>query len=128
MRDLYSNIGDVLALAPAVNPPRSNGQAGDFHCAGSVAVNVNTGAIVGAGDFTVKLQESDTDVSGDFTDVAVGTLLGTIPATLAADATIKVGYIGHKRFARLVLVKTGGTSIAAGAVAVRGNLQLRPAA
>jgi hypothetical protein len=126
MRDIASNLKDVLALAPAVQSACINGPAIDLLGFGSVAAIVNTGAIVGAGDFTAKLQESDTTTSGDFTDVAAGNLVGAFLASLAADATAKVGYVGNKRYARVVLTKNGGTSIAAGAVAVKGNASTRP--
>lgn len=126
MRDLASNIGAVAALAPAVQSAAANGAAIDTLGFGSVAFIVNTGAIAGDGDFGVKVQESDTDVSGDFTDAtAVDT---TAPATLAATSAYKLGYRGHKRFVRLALTKAGGTSIAAGAVAILGNAAQRPVA
>ena len=48
------------------------------------------------------------------------------PATLAAASTYKLGYRGFKRYVRLALTKAGGTSIAAGAVAVLGHAQNRP--
>ncbi len=98
MRDLASNIGAVAALAPAVTSAAANGAAIDTLGFNSVAFILNTGAIAGDGDFGVKVQESDTDVSGDFTDAtAVDT---TAPATLAATSAYKLGYRGHKRFVR----------------------------
>ena len=61
MRDLYSNLKAVPALAPAVQAAAVAGAAIDLKGANRAAIVVNTGAIVGAGDFGVKLQESDTD-------------------------------------------------------------------
>ena len=49
------------------------------------------------------------------------------PATLAAASTYRLGYLGYKRYVRLSLTKAGGTSIAAGAVAIRDPLT-RPVA
>jgi hypothetical protein len=119
MRDLYSNIGAAQAIVPAVKSAAESGTAIDLKDFGRVAFVVNTGAIAGAGDFGVKVQESDTTESGDFADaVAVDT---NAPATLEASATYKLGYRGHKRYVRLALTKAGGTSIAAGAVAVLGD-------
>lgn len=126
MRDLKSNIGVVQALAPAVLAATVTGAALDLLSFGSAVLVVNTGAIVGAGDFTAKLQESDTTTSGDFTDVAAGDLHGSFPASLAADSAVKVGYAGHKRYVRLVITKNGGTSIAAGAVLVKGSPAEKP--
>ncbi|SDY18251.1 hypothetical protein [Citreimonas salinaria] len=121
MRDIASNIGPVQAVAPQVLSAANTSAAIDLLGFNSAALVINTGAIVSAGDFTAKLQESDTTTAGDFTDVAAAHLVGTFPASLAADSVVKVGYIGHKRYVRTVITKNGGTSIAAGAVIVKGN-------
>lgn len=126
MRDLYHNIAAVPALAPAVQGSATTGAAIDLKGAGRVAIVVNTGAIVSSGDFGVKLQESDTTTSGDFTDVAAGFVDSDAPATLAAASSYRLGYRGHKRYIRVSLTKAGGTSIAAGAVAVLSDLAERP--
>lgn len=128
MRDLYSNIGAVLALSPAVKTAAGVGPAIDTNGFGSVAFAVNTGAIAGAGDFGVKVQESDTTTSGDFTDAPAGMVQSNAPATLAADSAYKLGYHGFKRYVRLALTTAGGTSIAAGAVAVLSDAAQRPVA
>jgi hypothetical protein len=128
MRDLANNIGAVLALSPAVQAATIKGNAIDLLGFGSAVLVVNTGSIVGAGDFTAKLQESDTTTDGDFTDVADTDLVGALPVSLAADSSAKVGYIGNKRYIRVVVTKNSGTSIAAGAVVIKGNAQSRPVA
>lgn len=128
MRDLYSNIGAELALVPAVKTAAGEGPAIDTHGFNRVAIVVNTGAIAGDGDFGVKLQESDTSTGGDFTDADAAHVDSNAPATLAASSAYKLGYTGHKRYVRLALTKAGGTSIAAGAVAVLSDAQKRPVA
>jgi hypothetical protein len=128
MRDIVHNIGTVQALAPAVFAATTTGAALDLLGFESAAVVINTGAIASSGDFTAKLQESDTTTSGDFTDVAATALQGEFPASLAADSVAKVGYTGFKRYVRLVITKNSGTSIAAGAVLVKGNAAKRPVA
>ena len=128
MRDLYSNIGAALAIVPAVKAAAETGAAIDLKGFGRVAFIVNTGAIVGDGDFGVKVQESDTDQTGDFTDAAAAVVDTNAPATLAASAAYRLGYRGHKRYVRLALTKAGGTSIAAGAVAVLGDPAVSPVA
>lgn len=128
MRDLVDNIGAVLALSPAVQAATIKGNAIDLLGYGSAAMLINTGAIASAGDFTAKLQESDTTTDGDFTDAVAADLQGTLPASLAADSSVKQGYVGHKRYIRVVLTKNSGTSIAAGAVAVLGHAASRPVA
>lgn len=127
MRDLASNIGAVLALVPAVKTAAGEGPAIDTHGFNSVAIVVNTGAIAGDGDFGLKLQESDQSGSG-FADADSAVVDSNAPATLLADSAYKLGYRGHKRYVRLAITKEGGTSIAAGAVAVLSDAQKRPVA
>lgn len=118
MRDLFHNISTRVALAPAVQAAAASGEAIDLKGSSRVAFTVVTGAIVGAGDFGVKLQESDTTTSGDFTDVAADQVSTNAPATLAAASAYRLGYSGFKRYVRLASTKAGGTSIALGAVAL----------
>ena len=110
MRDLYSNIAAIPALVPAVQSAAGQGAAIDTLGAGRLAFVVTTGAA--DGNFGVKLQESDNGSTG-WTDVAADQV----------DSTAR----GWKRYVRLALTKGGGTSIAAGAVAVIVP-QTRPAA
>ena len=128
MRDIANNIGAVQAVAPAVLTATNTSAAIDLLGFNSAAVIINTGAIAGSGNFTPKLQESDTTTSGDFTDVVAGDLVGTLPAALVAASVYKVGYIGNKRYVRTVLTLNSGTSIAAGAVIVKGNAASKPVA
>ncbi|UOK70440.1 hypothetical protein [Ancylobacter polymorphus] len=126
MRDLVSNIGIVPAIAPAVQSAAADGIAVDLKGFNRVAFAINTGAIVGSGDFGIKVQESDD--GSTFTDAAASAVLGTVPATLVAASAYKVGYIGFKRYARLAITKAGGTSIALGAVAIKGDPASAPVA
>ena len=128
MRDLTSNIGAVLALVPAVKSAAGEGPAIDLLGFDSVAFVVTTGTIAGDGDFGIKVQESDTTTTGDFTDADASVVTSTAPATLEGSTAYKIGYRGFKRYVRLALTKEGGTSIAAGATAVLGNAQTRPVA
>lgn len=121
MRDIASNIGPVQALAPQVLSANNTSDPIDLIGFNAAAVVINTGAIAGSGDFTAKLQESDTTTPGDFTDVAAAHLVGAFPASLEANSVAKVGYIGHRRYLRLVTTRSSGTSIAAGAVLVKGH-------
>lgn len=128
MRDLHSNISCVAALGAVVVAATATSAAIDLQGFDSAEVVVNTGAVAGAGDYTTKLQESDTTTSGDFTDVAAANLLGTFPAILAADSVYRVGYTGGKRYIRTVTTKNSGTSVAAAITIVRGHAQLAPVA
>lgn len=130
MRDIASNIGTVLALAPAVQSATIKGVAVDTTGFESCAFVINTGATAGspAPSFTAKLQESDTTTDGDFTDVEDGDLIGTLPGSLSASSAYKQSYIGHRQYVRVVVTKNSGTSIAAGAIAVLGHARTRPVA
>jgi len=127
MRDLANSLGAVNALSPAVQAATVKGNAIDLLGFGAVMFSIVTGAIAGSGNFTVTVQESDTTTDGDFTDVASANLSGSNLANpLAADTAYKVGYIGNKRYARIVATKNSGTSIAACAVAVKGRAASKP--
>ncbi|MEQ8444869.1 MAG: hypothetical protein RIB57_03175 [Pelagibacterium sp.] len=128
MHDLYSDTAVVTAISPAVKSAGENGAAVDLQGAGSAVVTVGTGAIAGDGDFTFKVQHSDTTTSGDFTDAAATDIHGDYPTTMEADSAYSVGYVGGKRYIRVATVKNGGTSIAAGALVVKSHLSVAPAA
>lgn len=127
-KDLISSLGAVLALSPAVQAAATSGPAIDLAGFSAAMVVINTGAVAGAGDFGAKLQHSDTSTSGDFVDVPANDVQGSAPATLTADGSFRLGYIGSKRFIRLALTKAGGTSIAAGAIVIKGMPALAPVA
>ncbi len=128
MRDIVHNIGVVQSIAPAVQAATIKGAGIDLLGFDSVAIIISTGAIAGAGSFTPTLQESDDDVDANYTDVDADHLQGALPATLEASSVTKVGYRGFKRFVRPVLTKVSGTSIAAGAIAIKGDAAERPVA
>lgn len=118
MRDLYSDLAATPALAPAVQAAAATGGIIDTLGKMGLVFVVTTGAIAGDGDFGVTLQESDTTAPGDFADADPAVIDSDAPATLAAASAFRLGYRGFKRYVRLSLTKAGGTSIAAGAVAV----------
>ncbi|HEX2527446.1 MAG TPA: hypothetical protein VHL31_14255 [Geminicoccus sp.] len=128
MRDLVHNLGVVPMVAPAVLSATTTSDPVDLLDFGSAMLVINTGAIAGAGDFTVKLQHSDTTTGSDFIDVAADALIGSLPASLTANSVSKVGYWGHRRYLRAVLTKNSGTSIAAGAMLVKAHARNRPVA
>lgn len=126
LRDITQRIGPVQALAPAILVASATGPAIDTLGFESLGFVLTTGALVGAAAFSAKIQESDDTVDGDFTDVGASSLVGAFPTTLVASATTKVGYLGGKRYARLVLTYASGTSLAAGAVAILGDPKKSP--
>ncbi|MEQ1405648.1 hypothetical protein ABK249_11955 [Neorhizobium sp. Rsf11] len=130
MKDTFHDTKVVQAVAPAVLSANQNGAVIDLRGFDSALFVINTGAIDAAGAFGLKLQESDTTTSGDFTDVAPEDQLGTLPTTLEANSAYRIGYIGSKRksYVRVVATKTGGTSLALGVVAVLGHPHVAPVA
>lgn len=127
MRDIYNNIEVDQAIIPAVYAATTAGAVVDLLGFNSAALVINSGAIAGAGLYVVSLEESDASGSG-FAAVAADDMQGTLPASLAADSVVKVGYLGFKRYLKATITKTSGTSIAASAVIVKGNAASRPVA
>ena len=127
-KDSYSNVAVVASLAPAVQAATLKGQTVDTKGFATALLIVNTGAIVSAGDYVVTMQHSDTNVDGDFVDVSAADRIGALPGTLVANVVYRQAYIGKRRFLRANITKTGGTSIAAGAVFVLGTPALAPVA
>ena len=128
MKDIFSGLGVISSLAPAVVSATTKGSHADLQGYNAALLVINTGAVVGDGLYDLKLQESDTTTDGDFTDVLAKDLLGTLPAALAESSAYRQGYVGNKRYIRAVITKQSGTSIAAGAVIVIGNPAIAPVA
>ena len=126
MRDLVHSIGVVQSIAPADLAASTNGTSVDLLGFDSVAFVATTGAITGAGAFTIKLQESDDNAA--WTDVAAEHYQAPISGNLAAATTAKTGYRGFKRFVRPVMTKGSGTSIFASVIAIKGNAADKPVA
>jgi len=127
MKDLKNNIAPVVALIPVAHAAtKADAQVIDLQGANSATVVINTGAIAGSGDYTITLRHGDaSDLTGDAV-AATADLLGSFPASLAADTVYTVGYVGGKRYVRVVITKNSGTSVVAGAVVVKGHLNISP--
>jgi hypothetical protein len=132
-RDLKSNIDngpDASGIIPAVYTATATGVGVDCRGFDAVMVSFKTGAIVAAGLFTPKLQESDdstTGSDGTWNDVAAVDQQGSL-ANLAASALQRVGYIGSKRWVRPVATYVSGTSTAICALVTRGLPTIKPLA
>ena len=140
MRDLSNNINPAVSIINAVKTAAGNGTGVDLQGYESATILVDVGA---EGDtlsssvyFEISLEHSDDDST--YTDCAQADIIdGTISAGgiwLKLDGTangnpdsaggiFRVGYVGGKRYVRVVLAKTGthsnGTPI--GAMVVRGH-------
>ncbi len=125
-RDLVSNVSVRESIRPAVATGSVTGEVVDTRGYRSAAILVATGALAGSGDQTPKLQHSHTTTGGDFEDVDEADLQGAFPATLAANSTYKVGYVGDRRYLRVVVTHNDGTSVARSAVVVLGDPEQLP--
>lgn len=126
-RSMHNALSVDDSIVPAVQSATATGTGVDLQGYDSAEVVVNFGAIVSAGDFAASVEESDTLGSG-YTAVAAADLRGSFLATALASTVEQVGYVGSKRYIRVILTKAGGTSIAAGAVVVRGGSSMESVA
>lgn len=96
----------------------------------SVMIAMGAGTFTTDNYLTCKLQESDTTATGDFTDVASTDLIGSFLVYNAetdgidADSVQKVGYIGTKRYVRLVCTETGTFSSVISATAILSHARV----
>lgn len=101
-RDLYSSFGEGFGLITASATGANNAtgiEVKDFY--GFAAI-----ALLGAsGAGTVKLQESDTLGSG-YTDCVAEDVRGTQGEDLVQSQAVRLGYIGCKKFFRMVVTMT----------------------
>lgn len=123
-KGLFHNLKAVQAIPSGSKSDAADGTEIDRKGSQSVLFVVNTGTITSAGDFGVKVQESDSTGSG-YTDADADDVISGAPATLAATSAYQVEYIGKKRFVRLALTKAGGTSIQLGAIALQGHQHIQ---
>jgi len=126
-KDIYNNFGVSVAVAPAVLTATNTSTGIDLAGFESAAVVINTGAIDGAAVFNVTLEESDVSDSG-YTAVDASEIQGDLPTPLEASSVYKLGYLGAKRYIRTVLTLASGTSLAVGAVVLKGNARDKPTA
>lgn len=127
-RDLKDNITTVLLKEPAdaVHTDVASSILDTADCFG-VEVDAIIGALTGvdASNYVVPvLQESDTVVGTDFTTVDAAYIIGgfsKVDATTKDSVIQRAGYIGHKRYVRVLFDYTG-TAITAGIVGAYGIL------
>lgn len=140
MKDLSNNISPVVSIINAVKTAAGNGTGVDLQGYESATVLVDVGAegdtLSGSVYFEISLEHSDDDstysdcAQADIIDgtIAAGGIFLKLDGTTGGDpdtagGIFRVGYIGGKRYVRVVLAKTGthsnGTPI--GAMIVRGH-------
>lgn len=104
---------------PPMYPPKDNAGTTeatnvlDTQGARGVEILVIGGAWTGTGSMAPTLQESNTKVGADFAAVAAEDYVGgAAPVTIsAANSVRKMGYLGTKRYLRVMLTKTGTVTL-----------------
>ncbi|MFD2234818.1 hypothetical protein [Phaeospirillum tilakii] len=141
MRDLKSRIAPVAAIAPAVYSADTTPGAVDLRGFGSAVILINVG--VGGITFTAAnkiefvLTHSDDDATyTPVTDADVqgvtgitGGIVKALTAAQAAATIDEIGYVGGKRYLKLLADFSGthstGTAIAA--LVIKGHPEIFPA-
>lgn len=142
MRDLISNIGLAIAIPPAVYAADNTPAAVDLlgFASAAIVVEVGVGGITFSGTNKVefKLTHSDDNVTYDaVTDddvqgvtVDSGGIVRSLVAAHAAPSVVKVGYVGNRRYLKLLADFSGthGTGTPISALVIKGNPADRPVA
>ena len=122
----------LIATLSGTTP--SKGNIVDMDGFDGVTFHVATGVVTVAGTagFAFEVQESDTTADTAFTAVADADLVGLESAlTVTADADDgkaigNIGYIGSKRYTRIVATGTTNTNAAVAVLAVKGRPYIGP--
>jgi len=129
--DMKNNVQVALAISATlsgVTPAKGN--IVDLQGFQSATLVLTNGTITDAGTasgFAYEVQESDTTVDGAFTAVADADLLGLESALTvtddAADNVINgsIGYVGAKRYVRVVATGTTNTAAVVSGAWVKGT-------
>ena len=129
-KDIYNQIEPSVSVAPQfVNSNTTlTGTGVDLRGFEGCLILLPAGAIAGSSSaniYTPEVQESDSSDTG-FTAVADANLIGTEAAAVhngGTDSTVKkIGYIGTKRYVRVVITTTAFTTAGGniGALVVKG--------
>lgn len=109
----YNNQLSARSLSPAARTASANGASVDRAANGAyyqeALIVVSTGTITD-GTHTIEVQDSPDNTN--WTAVASDYLQGTEPAIVAADddKQFDIGYIGDKRYVRVVTTVAGATT------------------
>lgn len=130
MRDLKSNIDVMPSLLPAARAVAGTGSGVDLLGYNGALAEWSIGAWT-IGTYTMKLQESDVDTDGSYTDVGTADLQGSFTAvsgTAGTGVVQRVGYVGGKRYVRMMQAGTGTTGLLCAGHIVRGHSARKPLA
>lgn len=130
-KDLYTTVLTKRSLAPALRAATANGtavdRAEDTSMFQAALVIVDCG-VVTDGTHTIEVQESADNSS--WAAVATADLQGTEPAMTSSvdDQIFEIGYLGTKRYLRVITTVTGSPSTGGiyGATIVLGDPRVKP--
>jgi hypothetical protein len=136
--DMKNDIQVAVAISAALSGATpSKGNIVDLQGYEAATLVLLNNAVTDAGTaagFAYEVQESDTTVDTDFTAVANEDLVGLESAlTVTSDSADNVingiiGYIGNKRYARVVATGTSGTDALVSGVWIKGRPYIKPPA
>lgn len=133
MRDLVNGFSFSNALPFASSTASRDGSVIDVRGYGAASVVVTLGAVTTASAthyFSYDLYHGDLASGTDGTTVPASERIGAaynVQATTDAGNTIAFGYLGNKRYIKVVETETGTAQILAGATAVLGAKAQQPA-
>lgn len=129
VRDLVSNVDVVQSLAPAARNATATGNSVDLRGYDSAMIMVSFGTWTD-GTHTPSVQHSVDNVT--FATVAASDLSGTLSAVsggAGSNSVQRVGYIGERRYVRVVMTVSGATTgVVDAASVVRGRSASAPLA
>ncbi|WP_018391057.1 hypothetical protein [Ancylobacter sp. FA202] len=143
MRDIISNMAVVEAVPPAAYAADNTPAAIDLRGfdAAMLAIHVGVGGIAFSGTNKVefKLTHSDDDATyaavtiddvQGLDSVGAGGIVKALIAAHAAPSITRVGYVGNKRFLKLLADFSGthGTATPLSATVIKGRARDRPVA
>ena len=126
-KDLKSNISICPIIDPVAYTATTTSDLVDTQGFESCVLMVSVGAqtFSATNKITVTVEECDTTADASFTTVAAADLIGSFSVWNGTDAdqneVQKVGYIGSKRYVRVVLTEGGTVSTVVSAYGILGN-------
>jgi len=109
-KDLKNNIDIIPSIVPAaVGATTTNGTGIDLKGFDAATAVVTVGALA-VGTFTIE--ESDAQGSG-FSAAAAGDVIGSQGVAVVQSEAVTLGYVGSKRYIRVVLITSTGDEVCA---------------
>lgn len=142
MRDLASNLSPAILLTPGTYAADTTPVSVDLlgFDAAAVYIEVGAGGITFSGTNKVEFVLTHSDDDSTYTNVADADIQGvsgtsngivySLTAAHAAGTITEIGYVGGKRYLKLLADFSGthGTGTPMSALAIRGRSTLRPVA